>query len=56
VRLCEPVSVQLEPVSGTPKRKSENGVQRLTPEIHPFNTENLENADQRAVSRFFRTF
>ena len=47
VRLCEPVSVQLEPVSGTPKRKLKNGEQRLAPEIHPFKTANLENANQR---------
>jgi len=42
VRLCEPASVQLEPVSGTPKRKLKNGEQRLAPETHPSRTRSLE--------------
>jgi hypothetical protein len=38
---------QIEPVSGTPKRKLENGEQRLAPENLRYTTENLEIADQR---------
>jgi hypothetical protein len=37
----------VEPVSGTPQRKSENGAQRLAPETHRSRTENLEIAEQR---------
>jgi hypothetical protein len=37
----------IEPVSGTPKRKLENGEQRLAPENLRYTTENLEIADQR---------
>src|SRR6266436_7434638 len=37
----------IEPVCGTPKRKSENGEQRLAPEKHHSETERLEIADQR---------
>ncbi len=34
MRLCEPVSVIYRAVSGTSKRKLENGEHRLTPESH----------------------
>src|SRR5437899_5094455 len=37
----------IEPVCGTPKRKSENGEQRLAPEKRHSGTERLEIADQR---------
>src|SRR2546429_287520 len=37
----------IEPVCGTPKRKLENGEQRLAPETHRSRTERLEIADQR---------
>jgi hypothetical protein len=37
----------IEPLSGTPKRKLENGEQRLAPENLRYTTENLEIADQR---------
>ena len=37
----------IEPVSGTPKRKLENGEQRLAPKTHPSRTEIPEIAGQR---------
>jgi len=37
----------IEPVSAMPKRKLENGEQRLAPKNHRSTTESLEIADQR---------
>ena len=39
--------LHIEPVSGTPKRKLENGEQRLAPENLGSTTENLQIAGQR---------
>jgi hypothetical protein len=44
----------IKPVSGTPKRKLENGEQRLAPENLRYTTENLEIAGQRLARTSLR--
>ena len=45
--VCESVSVGIEPVCGTPKRKLKNGEQRLASHMGQSRLEILKVADQR---------